>query len=386
MSAIKKPQEESKTPPKHLRKYLSLSLLLTCVLVIGVGTGVGVYRYLNQYKTVVAIDDPGIATDDILLKEYLAAHGPDTAIAALKVMPGVDCHQRVHKVGRLSYELRGNDAFKVLNSECMSGYTHGVTEAFFHEHGTDNLAENLKLICQGEQNSFYSHQCYHGIGHGLMAYTDYDLPVALKECDTLPAEGTNHESCYSGAFMENVVGAIAIDEVPAAGAAGDFHYSKYLNDDPLYPCTAVEVRYRNSCYFFQSSRMIEIFGTDYKKVADSCASIEAIYHTSCFMSMGRDVDTTYGSDHKRIEKACYYAPDERLSLDCISGASQDKFWHESEQDEALALCRGFSPTPKSQCYGELANRARDIIPSPVGMQTFCSKFEAAYRYKCEQLQ
>jgi hypothetical protein len=367
---------------RSFRKLLAPLLVLLCALVIGVGVSVGVYRHLGQYKTVIAIDEPAIATDDAILKEYLATHGPDQAIAAIKAMPGVDCHQRVHKVGRINYELRGNDAFKVLNSECMSGYTHGVTEAFFHEHGTQNLTESLKMICQGEQNSFYSHQCYHGIGHGLMAYNDYDLPVALKECDTLPLMGTNQESCYSGVFMENVVGAIASDEVPTGGQTADFHYSKYLNDDPLYPCNAVEARYRSSCYFFQSSRMIEIFGIDYKKVADSCSDIEQVYQMVCFMSMGRDVDNSYSSDFKRIETSCYYAPTDDLALACISGASQDRFWHVSEQDEALALCRAMRPAAKSRCYIELASRARDIIPSPEARRAFCGKYEEAYKPVC----
>ena len=98
--------------------------------------------------------------------------------------------------------MRGGEAFKVLNSECMSGYTHGVTEAFFREHGTENITDNLQVICNNETNNFVAHQCYHGIGHGLMAFYDYDMPQALKGCEDLP---THRESCYSGVFMENVV-------------------------------------------------------------------------------------------------------------------------------------------------------------------------------------
>lgn len=364
------------------RKFFALLAVFILAIVISISVVAGVYRYLAQYKSVIAIDDKRIATNDVLLKDYLAAHGPDTAIATLKAMPNVDCHQRVHKVGQISYELTGNDAFKVLNSDCMSAYTHGVTEAFFREHGTNNLEQSLQLICQGEQNDFYSHQCYHGIGHGLMAYNDYDLPVALASCDTLPAGGTNHESCYSGVFMENVVGAIAVGEAPA-GAVGDFHYSQYLSDDPLHPCTAVEPQYRSSCYFFQSSRMIEIFGPDYEKIAKNCASIEQIYQTVCFMSMGRDVDTTYRNDFAGIQASCDFAPSEALSLACISGASQDRFWHESEQDDALALCRALSDQPKARCYGELTSRARHIIADPEHRRAFCAKFEVDYINQCE---
>ena len=66
------------------------------------------------------------------------------------------------------------------------------------------MAENFALICSNELNSFFRHQCVHGIGHGLMAWTSYELNDALEICKEL-SEGVNQRSCYSGIFMENVV-------------------------------------------------------------------------------------------------------------------------------------------------------------------------------------
>ena len=40
--------------------------------------------------------------------------------------------------------------------------------------------------------------------------------------------------------MENIVGGLAAEEG---------HKTDYLNNDPQYPCTDVEDRYKSSCYF-----------------------------------------------------------------------------------------------------------------------------------------
>src|SRR3989338_3676755 len=127
------------------------------------------------------------------------------------------------------------------------------------------------------------------------------MPQALKGCEDLP---THRESCYSGVFMENVVGAIAKDERKTATNSADFHITSYLSDDPKYPCNAVKKRYQRTCYFFQTSRMVELVAYNFKRVAKICQSIEKENQTYCFLSMGRDASNFFGKDSNGIERAC----------------------------------------------------------------------------------
>ncbi len=331
-----------------------------------------------------AADPSKIIASDTLLKDYLKANGVDKTIAMIKSTPG-DCHQRSHKVGRLNYELQGNKAFSVLNSECMSGYTHGVTEAFFSEHGTENLTQSLRLICPSRSPGFYAFQCFHGVGHGLMAFNDYDLPASLKDCDRLPPITLNRESCYSGVFMENVVGAISIDQAKAAGPTAEYHASSWLNNDPLYPCDAVDDKYKNTCYGFQTSRMLQVMGTDFQKVAAACGRIQPQYQSNCFSSMGRDISSTYIDDYSSMEQACNYisASAPNLRLQCIYGLAQNKLWDKSQQDDALALCKALqSAAYKEMCYTTLATRAGEIITTHEESKKFCAKYEPKYAQIC----
>lgn len=369
-----------KTPKKKKKFKLSLSGVLVAFCFILAGISIW---FAGASANRVEINDNRIATDDKLLKDYLRTYGPEKAIALIKSNPEVDCHQRVHKIGRLNYELANVRAFSVLNSECMSGYTHGVTEAFFKEHGTADLQQNLKIICPGDLNGFYAHQCFHGIGHGLMAYTDYDLPDALKLCDMLPDQQSSFGSCYSGVFMENVVGAIGIDEAKQKTDLTDTHVSSYLNNNPHYPCTVVAEKYKDSCYIFQTSRMVQLFSYDYKKVAEACGEAEADYQFSCFISMGRDVSNSAASNYSQVETDCSYPKDKAWQNACIAGASQDRFWDITEQDDAIGLCAALKEQDfKSTCYTELTLRAKDIVSGDDDKQSFCRKYEPDFKNMC----
>ena len=196
------------------------------------------------------------------MKEY----GPEATVKALsnhEERLGIDCHQRAHVLGRLAYEEFGARAFSLMGHECQSGGYHGATEALFHIYGTTDLENNISLICSNTLNSFFRHQCVHGVGHGIMAWTDYQMLDALGLCDKLSTP-QDQASCHSGVFMGNVVGGLS-------GSMG--HFTEYLSTDPHYPCNILEEKYVGGCYFYQTSHMIRIFEGAFQKVAQEVASI-----------------------------------------------------------------------------------------------------------------
>jgi hypothetical protein len=332
---------------------------------------------VETQRVAAQVDPEAIIKDDAALRNFLETNSPEEAIAVIKAHPEIDCHQRSHKIGRTYYQLKGNEAFRIMSNECQSGFIHGATEAFFREHGTDNLKENLSLICNKTSNAFMDHQCTHGIGHGLMAFNDYDLPEALKGCDELPQ---GQASCYTGVFMENVVSAISKDEAKQK-EDNEYHVSEYLSDDPLYPCNAVEEKYQAECYFFQSSRMLQL-NMDFQAIAKACDGVDAKYHYHCFASMGRDVDSRNPGNYAATERDCSYPALTANQISCIEGAANNVFWEPAEQGEALAMCAGFQRSDmKKRCYEMSAIRAHDLL-DPAERRSFCQSFEAPYKQDC----
>jgi hypothetical protein len=290
-----------------------------------------------------------------------------------------DCHQQAHRAGRFAYEIYDAEAFSTCSAECHSGCYHGATEAYFRAHGTENLVENLKTICGGTDNAFISHQCVHGIGHGLTAWLDYDVPAALKACDALaPQTG----SCNTGVFMENIVGGLAADE----GTVNNGHITKYLSDDPHYPCNSVEEKYKWDCYFYQTSHMKKIFNHDFSKIALECATLSDLYQVPCFESMGRDASGNHGQNPEEAIKECMFAPAGRMRAHCMGGAVQDTFWDEHGQDRALHFCAILTDEQeKESCYKVIADRAKSVLPTAEAKKAFCGRAESSYQSQCKML-
>jgi hypothetical protein len=327
------------------------------------------------YNEAIAEADEAIWNDHAALYSYVKKFGPKRTITHLHELSAKfgDCHQTAHEAGRFSYDLYDAKAFKECSSECHSGCYHGATEAYFRDHGTANLQTDLKTICSSELNSFFSHQCLHGIGHGLLAWSNYEVLDAVKNCDLLDR---GQSSCWTGVFMENIVGGLG---------AVEGHKSNFLSDDPLYPCNDPNLgeQYKSSCYFLQTSRMMQLFAGDFKKIADACSKAPQIYQRSCFESMGRDVGGVHRGSSTSAIAQCQYAPKGDMRVGCLIGAAQDTFWDPSGQDSALGFCKLLSDkAEKDACYNVILSRAPEVLGSKEAIGTFCKKAEPAYREQC----
>ena len=323
----------------------------------------------------------GLARDmfvnDSLLERSIEEFGPAATVKLLSdTAPslGINCHQRAHTLGRMAYDLFGAAAFSLSGHECQSGGYHGATEAFFRDHGTLNLHEDIALVCGESLNPFFRHQCVHGVGHGLMAWTTYELLDSLAFCDGL-GSSQDQRSCYSGVFMENVVGGLS-------GSMG--HTTEYLSDDPHFPCDVVDDKHVADCYFYQTSHMVALFGVDFEKVANTCAEAPKGAQWLCFQSMGRDVGGTYRGQPAESIRACAFSPNAEHRLNCLDGAVQDSFWDAGGADNALAFCALLEAhTEKSRCYGTIIARAHDIYRTAFAFQAFCARVEDGYKAGCE---
>ncbi len=367
---------------KTKRFFIKYAWYILLFFIVFAGTALFIYKGsdfessrpkppTHPYNDAVAKDAKDLFTNADALYSYVKKYGPKDTIQYLPTLG--DCHDTAHKVGRFAYELNGEKAFQMCSSECHSGCYHGATEAYFKEHGTANLEKNLKVICSAELNSFFSHQCLHGIGHGLMAWTNYDLFPALNDCNLLPE---HRDSCWTGVFMENIVGGLAVEEG---------HNTKYLSDDPLYPCNdpKLEEQYKSSCYFLQTSRMVTLFSGDFQKVAASCSKAPLVYQRSCFESMGRDVGGWFRQDPPTAIAKCSFAPKGDMRIGCLIGAAQDTFWDPSGQDLALRFCKTLVDTAeKDACYRIIFSRAPDVFTSREDGEKFCAKVENNYRDQC----
>ena len=329
-----------------------------------------------------AAQDYDLYNSDSDLADFLKTYGPSATAGVLKEIelstPGIDCHNRAHEVGRMAFEELGPIAFALASHECQSGVFHGSTEALFAARGTANLTADVTAVCSLAENAFIRHQCLHGVGHGLMAWTTYEIHETLDLCDNL-TDPSDRMSCYSGVFMENVVGGLT-------GAMG--HKTEYLReDDAHFPCDVVEEQYMPDCYFYQTSHMLKVFDYDYSQVAQACLEAPSTARRHCFASYGRDVGAATRGDPALAIVYCSFATADNYRVECIQGAVQDRFWEKPGADEAASMCGMLKDDDASRdaCYNTIITRAGYVFSDDTERSAFCAKLPESRQQNCRSI-
>ena len=265
-----------------------------------------------------------------------------------------NCHRIAHTIGSAALaRFDGNvgKTFAAGAATCWSGYYHGVLErAFVGAASFDELGRRARGICDDRDirgTTWLAYQCVHGLGHGLMIQTGYALPASLQICDRL-ATDWDRTSCHGGVFMENLSSSYGVR-------------SKWLrDDDPVYPCPAVEEKYKLYCYLMVTSRVLEVNGYDFAAAAKTCAGVERRWVATCYQSLGRDASGHTRQDPVRIVQICEAARVGRG--DCIYGAARDMTANYARGDEAAAMCRRAPRVERARCFNGIGSIVASFGP------------------------
>lgn len=347
--------------------------------------GYRIYFFLFPQKLAVELEKLNahkVSVDKNLLKKWLIIVGGKKYMDELVVDTDggskVDCHQEAHLIGRIAYEIFGGLTFKDINYGCHSGYLHGAMEAFISENGGDNLPKKVEKLCKGFKTEFSIFECLHGIGHGFMAYLDYDIPEGLDLCKQL-IDTFSKRSCFGGIFMENIL-------VAEGKGASPGHLTSWVNQDPHFPCKAVDQDelIQFECYQMQTSRMLHLFNYDFLPITRECLAAPDNMVSVCFKSMGRDIAGQTLRDPDKISKLCQDSP-KKYFRNCLSGALNVivDFWGENVENQPHQLCNLQNQDDLGYCYNLLGERLKDIFGSDKPkIKTICEASDKLYVNNC----
>ncbi len=256
-----------------------------------------------------------------------------------------DCHRIAHIIGSASLAyFKGNiaEAYSHGSASCTSGYYHGILErAFINVYSTRGLIKTARSLCRGAEirrRGFLDYQCAHGLGHGLMIQTGYDLPTALAVCRGLETRW-DEISCAGGVFMEN-------------GSSVYGLRSEWLkDDDPIYPCPRIKLRNRASCYLRVTTQVLRTNHYNFAKTVTTCRSLEPRWRLYCFRSYGRDAENLMGGNVERTLRLCALA--HSAEGQCLYGAARTLADRDGNTDQATVFCRHASPSLRSSCFAGL---------------------------------
>lgn len=348
--------------PKH--KILRFSLLVITIALVAYGSFVAYSKKKNTNPADTFRITDAVRNEATLEKTLQGMSVKQAMTLLIEESEGgsvYDCHQEAHNIGRMGYQIYKEKAFGECNASCHSGCYHGAMEKFLNEQGTEKLAENIDRICKSFPTSFSVFECLHGVGHGVLAYVDYDLPESLKECQKL-SDTFGRDSCYGGVFMENILTGQGL------GASEKYHNTKWVNKtDPQYPCNAIDkdASVQHQCYLMQTSWMLTTNNYNFDKVAAECLKTPDSFISVCFKSFGRDAAGHTLRNPQKIVEICSKVPKgpEGYHEECATGAVNVivDFWGPALRNQAHELCREISEPGKRACYTTLASRIKDVF-------------------------
>ena len=251
------------------------------------------------------------------------------------------CHRIVHAIGAGALAHFDGDvakAFVAGSPSCTSGYYHGILERAFLGIEEQELGSASRRFCAGSEirtSEFIAYQCVHGLGHGLMIYTGYDLPLSLKTCDRL-VNDWDQRSCTGGVFMEHLQ--------TTYGAQ-----SRWLRDDDLlYPCNKVAQKHKSYCYDLASSRILLATKYNWRTAVRLCRQADRGYVETCYQGMGREASGQTRLDPVRILELCRVAG--AMARKCILGAAKDMTYTDVSARRAKVLCNTAPASTRDYCW------------------------------------
>jgi hypothetical protein len=311
----------------------------------------------------------------------LAYHeGPKTALTLFnrrrvtEKTVAADCHRIAHIIGSASLLFfKGNVAqtYAHGSASCTSGYYHGILErAFTNVFSERALIREARKLCRGagvRRRGFLDYQCDHGLGHGLMIQTGYDLPMALAVCRGLQTRW-DEVSCAGGAFMEN------------GSTLYGFRSPWLKNDDPLYPCQRVLLRNRGSCYLRVTTQILRTNHFDFEQTVQECRSLQSRWRLYCFRSYGRDAEHYVGGKIKSTLRLC------RLTGgwegQCLYGAARTLADRDGKTSLASRLCRAADRRHQPGCFAGLGVVVGLLEPTTAAREKACRRLTASFARAC----
>lgn len=322
-----------------LKNYLTIIIFVLPVLAL--------LTYLaasRRQSSSVDIDPAVFQKKDYQKFEQFAGKvGPQKAYVVLKnhyPSNDVDAHDFAHVVGLIAYEKEGTKGLGLCDTAYNYGCSHGFIEGFLIKRGIDAVGE-IEQSCI-ELGPIHAPSCLHGIGHGLMINSSYQLDIALTDCDRLKESSRLY--CWDGAFMERIAGSMQSAESRMKLTA------ETLNE----PCDIIGEIYKQQCWRNQVTSWLEFFFGNTQKVLSQCTKIQNEFQQICFESVGLINVMNAKENISQLVALCAIT-DDFLIDSCLIGELKELLFEGKNPQIAQSLC-GYVSKQNSQSCQNLYNQ------------------------------
>ncbi len=337
--------------------------------------------------------------------------GAAYAYEVLKITPipsNIDLHLMGHVVGDVLFKKQGIKGIEVCTHYFRNACSHSIVVGLFLERGTGALKDIAQACKKAPGGRGAYGMCFHGLGHGILAFTEYDFRKAIelcKELEKLNYDGSEYPQCAGGAVMEMVAG--VHDRV-----AWEKQRENYIPDnDPLAPCSLdfMEEQTLSFCYAYLTPRLFRAAGmqlnnpdpSTFKKAFSFCEDIEGKdLRDRCYSSFGKEFlgfvieKDIRGSSIEKLTKGeflqvyswCLIAEYSEGIKHCLLSVLSNLYWGgENKRGPSILFCKTIPDDQyQESCFTILISMVAYFIDDDQYMIDFCSEIPGKYKQECAQ--
>lgn len=271
----------------------------------------------------------------------------DKAIARNPEVSGI-CHAVAHDIGHATLEKFDGDAARALSQRddvCGGGYTHGVVELALAY--APDIGQALLEICAPANDG----SCFHGVGHGVMFATGYDIPAALDLCDTSPGDILKIR-CGEGVFMQLFTLDDGVGHV--ATPAG---YDPPTSETARGICEDVRLPYAGNCWFYAPTVWLQEHPEDWSGVVQWCDEAQdGLGRQTCTRGVGSRAVKYHPDDIPFAAAVCDSVADNVLT-DCLGGMGSYWSVHWKGERPKIDVCNHLGDDGTAQRLEPLCREA-----------------------------
>lgn len=322
--------------------------------------------------------------------------------------PNIDLHLLGHGVGDVLFKQEGLNGIKVCTNDLRNACSHSIVVGALLTQGLEALPKAVDTCHLAPGGAGAYTMCIHGLGHGVLAYTNYDMKKAIQLCDKVgqPVLGNReYAECAGGISMEMMAGV----NDPIAWARESPNY--FSKSDPLSPCNMAFMpeAAQPMCYNFLTPHLFQMAGADlgrpgpkdFEKAFTFCAKLPAANKANwnnCYGGFGkefpvlandRNVESVQDLDDSKLKMVygwCQLAKVSAGVTECMNSALQSLYWGgENNRGVAIRFCNAIGDAQnQSQCFANLSGAVSYYIKDQAYRKSYCSEIPQAYQSDCKQ--
>lgn len=344
------------------------------------------FKSLSNYFSGLAEDRGGVYAFDVLKQAPLP--------------PNIDVHLLGHVIGNILFKQEGPEGIMLCTQDFRNACSHTIVVGTLLEKGPGAFGQIADICKRAPGGRGAYTMCFHGLGHGVLAYNEYELPTAIEMCGaSIPGQRESSE-CVGGAIMEMMNG---VHDVELWKEKSE----KYFSDsDPLYPCSAdfVPDRYKPMCYTYITPHLFEAAGgtnarptpADFDKAFDMCELLKGDSRKACFSGIGKEfptlaqdrdiriIDRMSDDKFSKIIDWCDLADSKDGKAHCVTSILQAVFWGgENDPMASVRFCtvahnKGFGDA----CVTEFIGAVDFYMKDPGTRARICGSLPSVYKNRC----